>query len=112
MITSEVMGLTTALSPQVDLGTEPRWMRVEDTFGANPALVTDMGRAYCDGMQTDVASPTGWGSGSVAAMAKHWPGGGPARQGAMRIMPSANSRYIRADAPKSTSSPSSTARSV
>ncbi|MDO4739781.1 MAG: glycoside hydrolase family 3 N-terminal domain-containing protein [Eubacteriales bacterium] len=75
------MGLTTALSPQVDLGTEPRWMRVEDTFGAHPQLVTDMGRAYCDGMQTDPASADGWGALSVAAMAKHWPGGGPCEAG-------------------------------
>jgi len=75
------MGLTTALSPQVDLGTEPRWMRVEDTFGACPQLVTDMSRAYCDGMQTDASSSTGWGLGSVAAMAKHWPGGGPCEAG-------------------------------
>lgn len=75
------MGMATALSPQVDVGTEPRWMRVEDTFGAHPGLVADMGRAYCDGMQTDPESPSGWGGGSVAAMAKHWPGGGPCEGG-------------------------------
>lgn len=75
------MGMATALSPQVDVGTEPRWMRVEDTFGAHPGLVVDMGRAYCDGIQTDPDAPSGWGSGSVAAMAKHWPGGGPCEAG-------------------------------
>lgn len=75
------MGITTALSPQVDVGTEPRWMRVEDTFGAHPDLVADMGRAYCDGMQSDPDSNGGWGSGSVATMAKHWPGGGPCEAG-------------------------------
>lgn len=75
------LGIATALSPQVDLGTEPRWMRVEDTFGADPALVTDMSRAYCDGLQTTPGSPDGWGGGSVAAMAKHWPGGGPCEAG-------------------------------
>lgn len=75
------MGMTTALSPQVDVGTDPRWMRIEDTFGAHPALVTDMGRAYCDGMQSDPENGGGWGRGSVAAMAKHWPGGGPCEAG-------------------------------
>ena len=75
------LGITTALSPQVDVGTEPRWMRVEDTFGAHPNLVADMGRAYCDGIQTDPDAETGWGGGSVAAMAKHWPGGGPCEGG-------------------------------
>lgn len=75
------LGIATALSPQVDVGTEPRWMRIEDTFGAHPALVADMGRAYCDGMQSDPACGNNWGSGSVATMAKHWPGGGPCEAG-------------------------------
>ena len=75
------LGITTALSPQVDVGTEPRWMRIEDTFGAHPDLVADMGRAYCDGMQSDPEKGGNWGSGSVAAMAKHWPGGGTCEAG-------------------------------
>ncbi len=75
------LGITTALSPQIDVGTEPRWMRVEDTFGASPELVRDMGRAYCDGLQTTEGSADGWGAGSVCAMAKHWPGGGPCEAG-------------------------------
>ena len=75
------LGIATALSPQVDIGTEPRWMRIEDTFGAHPALVADMGRAYCDGMQSDPDNHGSWGKGSVAAMAKHWPGGGPCEAG-------------------------------
>ena len=75
------MGISTALHPQVDVGTEPRWMRVEDTFGAHPELVADMGRAYCDGLQTDPEAENGWGSGSVAAMVKHWPCGGPCEGG-------------------------------
>lgn len=68
------LGIAIALSPQVDVGTEPRWMRVSDTFGAHPKLVTDMGKAYCDGMQTDPESKNGWGSASVGTMAKHCPG--------------------------------------
>ena len=75
------LGITTALSPQIDLGTEPRWMRVEDTFGPDPELVTRMGRAYCDGLQTTEGSPDGWGTDSVCAMVKHWPGGGPCEAG-------------------------------
>ena len=75
------LGITTALSPQVDVGSDPRWMRIEDTFGAHPDLVADMGRAYCDGLQTDPTAPDGWGQASVAAMAKHWPGGGPCEAG-------------------------------
>ena len=43
------LGIATALSPQIDLGTEPRWMRFEDTFGCDPELVTAFAKAYCDG---------------------------------------------------------------
>ena len=75
------LGIATALSPQVDIGTEPRWMRVADTFGAHPGLVADMGRAYCDGMQSDPDCNGNWGPGSVSTMAKHWPGGGPCEAG-------------------------------
>ena len=75
------LGIATALSPQVDVGTEPRWMRVADTFGAHPGLVADMGRAYCDGMQSDPDRDGNWGPGSVSTMAKHWPGGGPCEAG-------------------------------
>lgn len=75
------LGITTALSPQIDLGTEPRWMRVEDTYGPDPKLVTEMGKAYCDGLQTTEGSADGWGTDSVCAMVKHWPGGGPCEAG-------------------------------
>ena len=78
------LGIATALGPQVDLGTEPRWMRVEDTYGVCPELVTDMARAYCDGLQTDpdaADAANGWGNKSVSAMVKHWPGGGPCEAG-------------------------------
>ena len=56
-------------------------MRVADTFGAHPGLVADMGRACCDGMQSDLDRDGNWGSGSVSTMAKHWPGGGPCEAG-------------------------------
>ena len=75
------MGITTALFPQIDLATEPRWMRFEDTFGTHPAQVTELGKVYCDSLQTTQGSPDGWGKDSVCAMAKHWPGGGPCEAG-------------------------------
>lgn len=70
------LGIATALSPQIDLATEPRWMRFGDTFGEHAALSADMARAYCDGFQTTEGETDGWGRDSVNAMAKHWPGGG------------------------------------
>lgn len=73
------LGISTALSPQIDLGTEPRWYRISMTFGESPQLTTDMGRAYIDGFQTSYGQDEikdGWGYKSVNAMVKHWPGGG------------------------------------
>lgn len=78
------LGITTALSPQVDLGTEPRWFRIFMTFGESPELATDMSRAYIDGFQTSDGNDEikdGWGYASVNAMVKHWPGGGTVESG-------------------------------
>ena len=69
------LGIATALSPQVDIATEPRWFRYDGTFGEDPQLATDMARAYCDAFQTTPESK-GWGVKSVNAMVKHWYGYG------------------------------------
>ena len=75
------LGITTALSPQIDLATEPRWSRFNGTFGEDPDLDTEMARAYVDGFQTTPGAPDGWGVQSVNAMVKHWPSGGPEEGG-------------------------------
>ena len=75
------LGIATALSPQIDLATEPRWSRVNGTFGEDYDLATDMARAYCDGFQSSEDNGGGWGMYSVNAMIKHWPGGGPEEGG-------------------------------
>ncbi|MDE3249254.1 MAG: glycoside hydrolase family 3 protein, partial [Bacteroidota bacterium] len=78
------LGISTALSPQIDLATEPRWSRFNGTFGENPSLAADMARAYVDGFQTSTGSAeisNGWGFHSVNAMVKHWPSGGPEEGG-------------------------------
>ena len=78
------LGITTALSPQVDIATEPRWNRVSGTFGEDPKLAADMARAYIDGFQTSTGNKeiaNGWGYNSVNAMVKHWPGGGSGEAG-------------------------------
>ena len=73
------LGIATALSPQIDLATEPRWSRFDGTMGEDPVLATDMASAYVDGFQT--TGDYGWGMQSVNAMVKHWPGGGPEEGG-------------------------------
>ncbi|MDG1573443.1 glycoside hydrolase family 3 N-terminal domain-containing protein [Robiginitalea sp. M366] len=78
------LGLATALSPQVDLATDPRWYRFSGTFGEEPRMATAMARAYVDGFQTSSAEKEiagGWGYESVNAMVKHWPGGGAGEGG-------------------------------
>lgn len=75
------LGITMALGPQIDLSTDPRWMRLEDTWGGEVNMVTAFAKAYCDGLQTTEGSENGWGKDSVAAMVKHWPGGGTGEAG-------------------------------
>ncbi len=76
------LGIATALSPQIDLGTEPRWYRFSGTMGEDADLATDMASAYVDGFQTsENAGAEGWGMQSVNTMVKHWPGGGSGEGG-------------------------------
>jgi len=75
------LGITTALSPQADLSTDPRWRRFYGTFSEDPALNRDLVREYCDAMQTTSGEKDGWGLGSVNCMVKHWPGGGTGEAG-------------------------------
>ena len=78
------LGIATALSPQVDIATDPRWNRFSGTFGEDPFLAAVMAQAYCDGFQTSTGAQeiaNGWGYGSVNAMVKHWPGGGSGEAG-------------------------------
>ncbi|MFE6969799.1 glycoside hydrolase family 3 protein [Isoptericola sp. NPDC057653] len=81
------VGIRTALHPQVDLATEPRWARANGTFGEDAELTGRMGAAYVRGFQAtgDVAREAGlpgtFGTGSVSTMTKHFPGGGPQADG-------------------------------
>lgn len=78
------LGITTALSPQIDLCTEPRWKRFAGSIGESSKLGADLARAYCDGFQTsegDSEITDGWGYESVNTMVKHWPGGGAVEGG-------------------------------
>lgn len=78
------LGIATALSPQIDLATDPRWRRYTGTFGESSDICTDMAEAYCDGAQSSTAEneiENGWGWNSVNTMVKHWPGGGSGEGG-------------------------------
>ena len=78
------LGITTALSPQADIATEPRWRRCVGTFTEDPDMATDMTRAYIDAFQTSYGKDIiedGWGKQSVNCMVKHWPGGATGEAG-------------------------------
>ena len=81
------LGITTALSPQVDLASEPRWTRFSGTFGEGSLLSGDLASSYVHGFQSSwdglgaEASDLGWGVDSVVCMIKHFPGDGAAESG-------------------------------
>jgi len=70
------VGLRVALHPQIDLATEPRWSRQVATFGEDAELTGKLAAAYIRGFQG-----TELGADSVATMTKHFPGGGPQKDG-------------------------------
>ncbi|MEP7347924.1 MAG: glycoside hydrolase family 3 N-terminal domain-containing protein, partial [Gemmatimonadaceae bacterium] len=72
------VGIHMALSPQADLATEPRWSRINGTFGEDPERVRALVKAYVQGLQGDPRRLT---SGGVAAVVKHWVGYGAAVDG-------------------------------
>jgi beta-glucosidase len=72
------VGIHMALSPQADLATEPRWSRINGTFGEDPAMVGRMAAAYVRGFQH---GRTGADRDGVLAIIKHWLGYGAAVNG-------------------------------
>ena len=70
------VGIRTALHPMSDLATEPRWARNFGTFGSNAQKSSEMTLAYMNGFQGDEINRE-----SVLTMVKHFPGGGPQKDG-------------------------------
>ncbi|MBO0937983.1 glycoside hydrolase family 3 C-terminal domain-containing protein [Fibrella sp. HMF5335] len=70
------VGLRKGYMYMADLATEPRWQRVEGTFGENADWVAQMMTQIVLGFQGNTISPT-----SVALTTKHFPGGGAAEGG-------------------------------
>ena len=70
------VGIRCALHPMADLATEPRWARISGTFGEDAELAAKMTTAYIHGFQGEAVGPE-----SVACMVKHFPGGGPQKDG-------------------------------
>ncbi|KAF9732503.1 hypothetical protein PMIN04_011917 [Paraphaeosphaeria minitans] len=70
------IGIRTALHPQIDLVTEPRWARIGNTMGEDANLTAELVVAYLKGFQGKE-----FGIHSVSTITKHFPGGGPMEDG-------------------------------
>ena len=53
---ARAIGVRQAFSPDLDLARDPRWGRVEETYGEDPYLVGRMGVAYVKGLQGTAAT--------------------------------------------------------
>jgi beta-glucosidase len=72
------VGITEALSPQADLATEPRWARINGTFGEDADVAKAQVQAYIEGFQ---GGSTGINTTSVIAVVKHWAAYGAQKSG-------------------------------
>lgn len=82
------MGIRLTLSPMADLATEPRWARINGTFGEDAELAAKMTRAYILGFQGDTINHQ-----SVECMVKHFAGGGPQKGGMDAHFPPGKQAY-------------------
>lgn len=73
-----VRGAHLALTPVIDVARDPRWGRIEETYGEDPYLVGEMGVAAIRGFQGD-SLPLG--PGRVLATLKHMTGHGQPESG-------------------------------
>ncbi len=70
-------GVNWTFAPMIDVARDPRWGRIAESFGEDPYLASELGRAMVEGLQgDDMASPE-----SIAACAKHFAGYGAAESG-------------------------------
>ena len=73
-------GVHSVLSPVVDVARDPRWGRIEETFGEDPYLVGEMGVAAVEGLSGTGTDPK-LGKGKVLATLKHMTGHGQPESG-------------------------------
>jgi beta-glucosidase len=74
------VGARHTLAPVLDVARDPRWGRLEETFGEDPWLIAQMGMAYVRGIQGDGLAE------GVVATGKHFVGYG-ASEGGMNWAP-------------------------
>ena len=82
------VGYRLTLSPMADLATEPRWWRINGTFGEDATMSAKLTKAYILGFQGDSITDQ-----SVECMVKHFTGGGPQEDGIDSHFPPGRQAY-------------------
>lgn len=77
---SRARGVPYVLSPVVDIARDPRWGRIEETFGEDPYLCGEMGVAAVEGLQ-GIGKSERLGHDKVFATLKHMTGHGQPQSG-------------------------------
>jgi len=75
---AKALGIRMSLAPDLDLGREPRWGRIEETYGESSYLTGCMGEAYVKGLLAD--------DGKYAPVVKHFAAHG-SPEGGINIAP-------------------------
>jgi len=82
------IGISLALGPMADIATEPRWTRVDGTFGEDAFINSKLTAAYIKGLQGKTINKE-----SVLSMVKHFPGSGSVENGEDSHFPPGNHVY-------------------
>jgi beta-glucosidase len=89
---ARVRGAHQALTPVVDVARDPRWGRVEETFGEDPYLVSQLGQAAVRGFQGDA---TFRGKKKLIATLKHFAAHGQPESGQNCAPANVSERVLR-----------------
>ncbi len=82
-------GARHALAPVFDIASDPRWGRIEETYGEDPYLAAEMGHAYTQALQGNSLAS------GVVATAKHLIGHGLAEGGLNQAPAHIGTRQLR-----------------
>lgn len=83
---AESMGVSQVLAPDLDLAQDPRWGRVEETYGEDPYLTGELGAQYIKGIQKN---------GKITATLKHFAAHGTPESGINLAPVSAGEHQLR-----------------
>lgn len=90
-------GVPLVLSPVVDVARDPRWGRIEETFGEDAYLVSELGVAAVEGLQGTGTETRRLAPGKVLATLKHMTGHGQPENGTNIGPAQISERILRED---------------